>query len=231
VIITNVRAVLERIAEAEKRAGRAPGDVNLLAVSKKCAVEQIIDVYKTGIMRFGESYLSEALEKIDKLVDYGIEWHFIGPIQSNKTRGIAEHFDWVHSVDRLKIAERLSEQRPPQLGKMNVCVQVNVSNEPTKSGIALSELAPLVDSILQLPNIKLRGLMAIPAPNVAFEKQCASYHLLNDALQCLNTVHATKLTHNLDTLSMGMSTDLEAAIFEGSTLVRVGRSIFGNRPI
>ncbi|NOX44049.1 MAG: YggS family pyridoxal phosphate-dependent enzyme [Gammaproteobacteria bacterium] len=230
----NVNVVLQRIRAAEKRFNRSPGSVNLLAVSKKCSIEQIIGAYQMGLIRFAESYLQEAEAKMIRLADYGIEWHFIGPIQSNKTSGIAERFDWVHSVDRLKIAQRLSEQRPPQLGNLNVCIQVNVSSENTKSGVALNELPALAESVSQLPNIELRGLMAIPAPSADFERQRLPYHLLYEALQCvktlgLETLGQKKVGHNWDTLSMGMSNDLEAAISEGSTFVRVGRAIFGNR--
>ncbi len=233
-ILTNVKTVLERIRAAENRFKRPTGAVNLLAVSKKCTAEQIIEAYQAGIVRFGESYLQEAELKIPKLSRYPIEWHFIGPVQSNKTSGIAKHFDWVHSIDRLKIAQRLSEQRPPGRGKLNVCIQLNVSAEDSKSGVSLKDLAALVDSVSTLPNIKLRGLMAIPAPSPDFDKQCLSYHLLNDALQCLkisneNNGDHRQLDYNLDTLSMGMSNDLEAAIGEGSTLVRVGSAIFGSR--
>ncbi len=234
-ILTNVNAVLERIRAAENRFRRPAGAVSLLAVSKKCPVEQIIEAYQAGLVRFAESYLQEAVLKMRELAGYPIEWHFIGPVQSNKTSGIAQHFDWVHSVDRLKIAQKLSEQRPPGRGKLNVCIQVNVSEENSKSGVSLKDLATLVDSVLRLPNIKLRGLMAIPARNLDFDQQCLSYHLLSDALHCLKVSREngaadhTQLDYNLDTLSMGMSNDLEAAICEGSTLVRVGSAIFGRR--
>lgn len=219
---------------AENRFERPAGAVTLLAVSKKCTAEQIIEAYQAGIVRFGESYLQEAEQKMRKLSRYPIKWHFIGPVQSNKTSGIAKHFDWVHSIDRLKIAQKLSERRPPGRGKLNVCIQVNVSGEDSKSGVSLKDLTALVNSVSALPNIKLRGLMAIPAQNPDFDKQCLSYQLLNNALQCLkisseNNGDHRQLNYNLDTLSMGMSNDLEAAIGEGSTLVRVGSAIFGNR--
>jgi len=221
-----IKTLQQRIAHAENRFRRLPESVSLLAVSKKCSAEQIIEAYQTGLRRFGESYLQEALLKMRQLEDYNIEWHFIGPIQSNKTSGIAQYFDWVHSIDRLKIAQRLNEQRPTDRGILNVCLQVNVSEEETKSGVLLKNLSTLVDAFAELPNLKLRGLMTIPARCTGFDEQCGPYHLLSDALHCLK-----KADYNLDTLSMGMSADLEAAICEGSTLVRVGSAIFGQRPI
>jgi len=222
----NIKTLQQRIARAENRFRRSSDSVNLLAVSKKCSAEQVIEAYQAGLRRFGESYLQEALLKMRQLEDFNIEWHFIGPIQSNKTSGIAQHFDWVHSIDRLKIAQRLNEQRPNDRGILNVCLQVNVSEEEAKSGVLLKNLNTLVDAVALLPKLKLRGLMTIPVRCTEFAKQCGYYHLLSDALQCLK-----KADYNLDTLSMGMSADLEAAICEGSTLVRVGSAIFGQRPI
>lgn len=180
---------------------------------------------RAGMTRFGENYLQEALEKIEALQDLSLEWHFIGPIQSNKTRPIAEHFDWVHSVDRLKLARRLSEQRPPHLPPLNICLQVNVSGEQSKSGATLEELPALAREVASLPHLRLRGLMAIPAPAEGLEAQRQPFHHMHQALQQLNAEGL-----ELDTLSMGMSGDLEAAIAEGATLVRIGTALFGPRP-
>lgn len=181
-----------------------------------------MDAYRLGQRDFGESYLQEALAKQARLTDFDIVWHFIGPIQSNKTRAIASHFSWVHSVDRLKIAQRLSDQRPPQLPPLNVCIEVNVSGEASKSGTALAGLPDLAAAVARLPRLKLRGLMAIPAPTDEFEQQRAAFRALRQALEALPS-------EGLDTLSMGMSDDLEAAVYEGSTMVRVGSAIFGPR--
>lgn len=219
-----IKLVEKRIIDAEKRFLRIERSVHLLAVSKKYTINQIKAAYNAGLTRFGESYIQEAEPKIAELTGTGIEWHFIGPIQSNKTKTIAEKFDWVHSVGRLKIAQRLNDQRPTNLGPLNICLQVNVSNEPSKSGVALDQLPTMVKSISQYSNLRLRGLMAIPKPEMEFEKQRLPYRKLNLALQELN-----QQGYELDTLSMGMSTDLEAAISEGSTIVRIGRSLFGER--
>ena len=178
-----------------------------------------------GVTRYGENYLQEALNKIADLQDLPLEWHFIGPIQSNKTRIIAEHFDWVHSVDRLKIAQRLSEQRPPEQPPLNICLQVNVSGEASKSGISLDELPELARQVLRLPRLRLRGLMTIPAPATDFDAQRQPFRTLRLAMEELNASGMA-----LDTLSMGMSDDLEAAIAEGATLVRIGTALFGPRP-
>ncbi len=223
-ISQHLNAVRSRIEAAETRFGRAPGSVQLIAVSKTFPDSAIRAACDVGQTRFGESYLQEALPKIHALAGAGIEWHFIGPIQSNKTRDIAEYFDWVHSVDRLKIAQRLNDQRPEALAPLNICIQVNVSGEASKSGIAPSELETLARQIASLPHLKLRGLMAIPAPEDDFERQrvaCAQLRIALEALQ--------RAGFALDTLSMGMSDDLEAAIAEGATLVRVGSAIFGQR--
>lgn len=178
-----------------------------------------------GMRRFGENYLQEALEKIAALQELDLEWHFIGPIQSNKTRPIAEHFDWVHSVDRLKLARRLSEQRPAGLPPLNICLQVNVSGEQSKSGITLQELPALAQEVATLPRLRLRGLMAIPAPAAGLEAQRQPFRQMRFALEQLIAEGL-----ELDTLSMGMSGDLEAAIAEGATLVRIGTALFGPRP-
>lgn len=206
-------------------ARRKPGGVVLLAASKAQPAEAIATLYRAGQSRFGESYVSEALAKMDALQVPDIEWHFIGPVQSNKTRQIAAHFDWVHSVDREKIAGRLSEQRDPAAAPLNVCLQVNISGESTKSGVAPEDLPALASAVARLPGLKLRGLMAIPAPGNDFDAQRETFarvaRLSGDLVQA---------GFELDTLSMGMSADLEAAIAAESTMVRVGTALFGPRP-
>lgn len=218
-------AVRDRIAQAERRFGRTPGSVGLVAVSKTCPAEAIRAMAAAGQRRFGESYLNEALPKIEALADAGLEWHFIGPIQSNKTRGIAEHFDWVHGVDRLRIAHRLGEQRPAELPPLQVCVQINVSGEATKGGVGPEEAPALASAVAQVPGLRLRGLMAIPAPTDNPDLARAAFRQLRRIGEALRAEGLA-----LDTLSMGMSSDLEAAIAEGATLVRVGSAIFGARP-
>jgi len=198
--------------------------VRLLAVSKTFGADAVLEAYAAGQRAFGENYLQEALDKIAALAGRGIEWHFIGPIQSNKTRPIAAHFDWVHTVDRLKIAQRLSEQRPPDLAPLNICLQVNVSGEATKSGCAPEELADLAAACAALPNLRLRGLMAIPEPEADYDKQRAPLARLRALYEQLNAQG-----YGVDTLSMGMSADLAAAVAEGATIVRVGSAIFGAR--
>ena len=216
--------VENRIQKAAQRCGRAPDSVQLLAVSKTKPASLIREAYAAGQTRFGENYLQEALQKQVQLADLPIEWHFIGAIQSNKTRAIAEHFDWVHTVEREKIARRLNEQRPPDKPPLNICLQVNLDRETSKAGITLEQLPALLDSVAELPNIRLRGLMAIPAPREDFESQRLALLPLSRALQSLRQNHP-----GLDTLSMGMSADLEAAVAAGATLVRVGTDIFGAR--
>lgn len=216
-----LQAVAGRIASAARAAGRGPGDIRLVAVSKTFPPERIRAAFDAGQRDFGENYVQEAVEKIDALAELPITWHFIGPIQSNKTRTIAERFHWVHSVDRLKIAERLSAQRPSGLPPLEICLQVNVSGEESKSGVPPGDVSALATAVAQLPNLRLRGLMAIPEPtdDVALQRsRFATLRQLRDA---------TGL--GLDTLSMGMSDDLESAIAEGATIVRVGRAIFGDR--
>ena len=217
-----LKKIKSQIRHAEVAAGQCRGSVQLLAVSKTKPVGDIVAAYQSGQRQFGESYLQEALIKQQALAAFDISWHFIGPIQSNKTKAIASHFSWVHSVDRLKIAKRLSEQRPNQLPKLNVCLQVNISDEETKSGVTLIELPALIEGVGQLPNICLRGVLAIPEPATNFEEQCLPYRKLYQAVKKLNRV-------DLDTFSFGMSGDLKAAIAEGSTIVRVGSSLFGER--
>ncbi len=210
------------IRRVELDVQRSAFSVQLLAVSKNKPIEDIIKAYHAGQRAFGESYLQEALLKQRELSCYQICWHFIGPIQSNKTRQIAQHFSWVHSIDRLKIAKRLSEQRPEKLPPLNICLQVNISNEPSKSGFQLDELADAVEQVSKLANLKLRGVMAIPQPVAEYEQQRKPYHLLYQAVKALNRAE-------LDTFSFGMTTDLRAAIAEGSTIVRVGTALFGTR--
>ena len=217
--------VTARIHQAANAAGRDPQSVQLIAVSKTQPPEAIAQAYAWGQRRFGENYLQEALEKqiaLHQLPD--IEWHFIGPIQSNKTRAIAGYFQWVHTVDRLKVAQRLNEQRPPHLPALNVCVQVNIDDESTKSGVSLAELPALIRGITPLANLNLRGLMAIPAATDDPARQRKAFAKLRSAQQVLNLQG-----FRMDTLSMGMSGDMEAAIAEGATFVRVGTDIFGAR--
>ena len=223
-IASNLQAVRDAVTAAAIEAGRAPDDVILLAVSKTFAPEAIREAYEAGQTRFAESYVQEALHKIAALQDLPIEWHFIGPIQSNKTRAIAEHFAWVHSVDRLKIAERLSAQRPAHLPPLQICLQVNISEEASKSGVPSGEVAQLAMKAAQLPRLKLRGLMAIPEPGGEVAAQRSAFARLRELCGQLN-----RQGLQLDTLSMGMSHDFAAAIAEGATIVRVGSAIFGQR--
>ena len=223
-ITSNLQAVNHAIAQAARAAHRRREAVILLAVSKAFPVDAIHEAYRAGQLAFGESYLQEALDKIKALRDLPLQWHFIGPIQSNKTRAIAGNFSWVHSVDRLKIAERLSVQRPPDMPPLNVCMQVNVSGEHSKGGVAPGEAAELAQAMARLPRLRLRGLMAIPAPVEGIEAQRIPFARLHELMQILNTQGL-----ELDTLSMGMSHDLYAAVLEGATIVRVGTAIFGER--
>ena len=221
---TNLSRITTRIADYERKYAREPHSVQLVAVSKTQSGETVRMAYALGQRRFGENYLQEAMEKMVQLADCAIEWHFIGPIQSNKTRDLAAHFDWVHSVDRLKIAERLNEQRNKP-APLNVLIQVNVSGEASKSGCSLAELASLAKAIAGLPRLRLRGLMAIPAPETDFLKQREVFARLRQARDALLTQGHADCT----ALSMGMSADFEAAIAEGATLVRIGSDIFGKR--
>ena len=214
--------ILAQISQAEQTYSRAPGTVLLLAVSKTKSAHAIAEAYQAGQRHFGENYCQEAIGKQKELGAYDITWHFIGPIQSNKTKLIANHFSWVHSVDSLKIAQRLSAQRASDLPPLNICLQVNISGEPTKSGIVLSELAELSQSIATLPNLVLRGVMAVPEPELDFEKQRQPFKTLFQAVADLNNPA-------LDTFSFGMSADLNAAIAEGATIVRIGTALFGAR--
>jgi pyridoxal phosphate enzyme (YggS family) len=228
IIAGNLQAVEATITDAVKASERARNDVQLLAVSKTFPAQAVLDTMAAGQLAFGENYLQEALDKIASVAqaqpNAAVEWHFIGPIQSNKTRPIAASFAWVHTVERLKIAQRLSEQRPPELGPLNICLQVNISGEASKSGASPEELPALAREVAQLPNLRLRGLMAIPEPTTDVAEQRAAFarvRALFDALRAEGLA--------LDTLSMGMSGDLAPAIAEGATIVRVGSAIFGKR--
>jgi len=223
----NLQAITSTIVAAAQDVGRATQSVQLLAVSKTFGPDAVLEAVQAGQRAFGENYLQEALDKIAALKAAGapaLEWHFIGPIQSNKTRPIAEHFDWVHTVEREKIAQRLSEQRPAGMAPLQICLQVNISGEASKSGVAPAELAQLAHKVAALPNLTLRGLMAIPEPAEDFAQQRAAFAQLRVLYEQLR---ADGLA--LDTLSMGMSADLRAAIAEGATIVRVGSAIFGSR--
>lgn len=224
----NLQAVRDSIAQAALEAQRAPGDVTLLAVSKTFGADAVLAAMRAGQMAFGENYLQEALDKIAAvglaLPQGAPAWHFIGPIQSNKTRPIAEHFDWVHTVEREKIAARLSEQRPAGLPDLNICLQVNISGEASKSGVTPADLPALARAVAQLPRLRLRGLMAIPEPETDVTLQRLAFAQLRTLYEQLQ---ADGLA--LDTLSMGMSADLRAAVLEGATIVRVGSAIFGSR--
>lgn len=218
-IAANLQAVRARIDAACRAAGRRSEDVRLLAVSKTWPAPALRELAGLGQRAFGESYVQEALPKLAELADLDLEWHFIGPLQSNKTRVVAENFSWVHSVERLKIAERLAAQRPANLPSLNICLQVNVSGETSKSGCAPAEAPALARAVATLPNLRLRGLMAIPEPtdDPALQRaRFAGLRRLRDEL-------------GLDTLSMGMSHDLEAAIMEGANIVRIGTALFGER--
>ena len=224
----NLQALHERITKAARGVGRDPSSVRLLAVSKAFGPDAILSAAAAGQRAFGENYVQEAAGKITALrllrPDLGFEWHFIGPIQSNKTRAIAEQFDWVQSVDRLKIAERLAEQRPADLPLLNVLLQVNVSGEESKAGVAPEEISELATAVARLPRLRLRGLMAIPAPEMDIARQRMAFAQTNAMFRQLREDGL-----KLDVLSMGMSDDLDAAIAEGSTMVRIGTAIFGAR--
>ena len=220
-IADNIGLVSQRIRAAAEAVQRDPDSVHLLAVSKTKPAQAVREAYAAGLRDFGENYLQEALSKQVELTDLPLSWHFIGPIQSNKTRAIAEHFAWVHSVDRLKIAQRLSEQRPAELPPLNICIQVNVSGEASKSGCTPADLPALANAISALPRLTLRGLMAIPEPTDDRAAQDAAFATVRDLQASPNLP--------LDTLSMGMSHDLESAIAQGATWVRIGTALFGAR--
>ncbi|RIX47381.1 MAG: YggS family pyridoxal phosphate-dependent enzyme [Rhodocyclales bacterium GT-UBC] len=223
-IATNLQAVQRRIADAAKAAGRRPESIQLLAVSKTWPLSHVQDAAAAGQRAFGENYVQEGAEKAVATQQLGLDWHFIGPLQSNKTRLVAEHFAWVHSIDRLKIAERLASQRPADLPPLQVCIQINVSGEASKSGCAPEEALALCQAVSRLPGLRLRGLMAIPEPTDDDAAQRAPFRQLREIYE-----HIRAAGMPLDTLSMGMSHDLEAAIAEGATIVRIGTAIFGER--
>jgi hypothetical protein len=221
-IAQRLKQIRTQIHDAEVASQRQPGSVLLLAVSKTKPASDIAAAYQAGQRHFGENYVQEALLKQQQLGAFDITWHFIGPIQSNKTRAIAAHFDWVHSVDSFKIAKRLSEQRPGHLPPLNICLQVNISNEDSKSGITLDELPLMIEQTSVLANLKLRGVMAIPAPEDDYERQRQPYRALYQAVARLGRA-------DLDSFSFGMTGDLTAAIAEGATIVRIGTALFGAR--
>ena len=225
-IADKLQLVRARINQACSRVGRKTDSVNLLAVSKTFPAEKVREAFHAGQHSFGENYVQEGVDKIAALADLRseIEWHMIGPLQSNKTRVVAEQFDWVHAIDRLKIAERLSAQRPAHLAPLQVCIQVNTSGEESKSGVAPQEALALARAVRELPHLELRGVMALPAPSPDPEIQ-------REALKAVKTIFDALVDEGipLDTLSMGMSTDLEAAVEVGSTMLRVGTALFGNR--
>jgi len=223
-IAQNLQCLYQQIHGAEQKYSRKPGSVTLLAVSKTHTAEKIQMAADCGQRHFGESYLQEALLKIREIGDSRLIWHFIGPIQSNKTRGIAENFSWVHSVDRLKIARRLDEMRPAALPPLNICIQINISGEKTKSGIPPEQLAAMAEQVSALSRLRLRGLMAMPEETGDFMAQRHAFSRMRQTLEELR-----RAGYNLDTLSMGTSHDMEAAIAEGATIVRIGTAIFGTR--
>lgn len=225
-IETNLELIHTRIAQACQNAGRVQSGVQLLAVSKTFPPEAVAQAAACGQRDFGENYIQEGVDKITALAHLGLTWHCIGPLQSNKTRPVAEHFDWVQSVDRLKIAQRLSEQRPSTLPPLNVCIQVNIDGGPTKAGVAPEDALALAQAVVTLPGLRLRGIMTIPEPTPDF---AATLKVHQRAKALFDQLRASGLP--LDTLSMGMSADLEAAVQAGSTLVRVGSAIFGGRAV
>lgn len=223
-IAQSLEKIRNRVTVLERRYGRIPGDVRVLAVSKTKPPEAVLAAAEVGQRDFGENHLQDALTKLDALAHLDLIWHFIGPIQSNKTRAVASRFHWVHSVDRQKIAQRLNDQRPEELPPLNVCVQVNMSGEGSKSGVDPDGVAPLVAAVAQLPRLKLRGLMTIPRACDDIEEQRRPFAALRGILEAQNADG-----RNLDTLSMGMTNDMEAAIAEGATIIRIGTAIFGAR--
>jgi len=223
-VASNLTAVTDRIRVAEHQAHRTPQSVTLLAVSKTKPAALIEAASAAGQRCFGENYAQEAVEKAEALKHLNLEWHFIGPIQSNKTRGLATHMDWIHTVEREKIARRLNDQRPDDMAPLNICLQVNISGEASKAGILSTEVLTLADAISALPKLRLRGLMAIPAPSEGIDAQRRPFKALKDIWDELKGTYP-----ELDTLSMGMSGDLEAAVLEGATIVRIGTDVFGAR--
>lgn len=223
-IADNLHAVHRRMAAACAASGRDPASVTLLAVSKTQDAQAVRQAHAAGQQAFGENYIQEGVDKVGALADLGLQWHCIGPVQSNKTRLVAEHFDWMHTVDRLKTAQRLQAQRPPGLAPLQVCIQVNIDGGPTKAGVAPQDALALALALQEMPRLRLRGLMTIPEPAADFASACAVHRQTRALWDALNAQGL-----GLDTLSMGMTADLEAAIEAGSTLVRVGTAIFGAR--
>ncbi len=223
-VTENLGLISDLLASAAVEAGRSPGDVHLLAVSKRQPLEKIIAAADAGQRDFGENTVQEGIEKVTKLAERGLCWHFIGHLQSNKTRIVAEHFDWVHSVDKLKTARRLSEQRPDSLGDLNICIQVNIDEEASKSGVAPADVADLARHISPLPRLRLRGLMCLPAIRETFGEQRKPFARTRELAESLARDGLV-----MDTLSMGMSDDFRAAIMEGATIVRIGTAVFGPR--
>lgn len=223
-IAANLQTIHARLTGACLRAGREPQSVSLLAVSKTFGADAVLQAHACGQVAFGENYIQEAVDKITALAHLPLQWHCIGPVQSNKTRLVARHFDWVHTIDRLKIAQRLSEQRPADLAPLQVCIQVNVDGGPTKSGVAPSDALALARDVAGLPRLVVRGIMCIPEPAPDFVAACSVFARARSLFDQMNAS-----AMGLDTLSMGMSDDLEAAIASGSTMVRVGSAIFGAR--
>ncbi|GAB1437699.1 YggS family pyridoxal phosphate-dependent enzyme [Providencia sp.] len=224
-IQNNISDVTARIVQAAAECQRSPQDITLLAVSKTKPCDAILEAIEAGQRQFGENYVQEGVEKIQYFADRNdLVWHFIGPLQSNKSRLVAEHFDWFHTLDRAKIAQRLNDQRPSDKAPLNVLIQINISDENSKSGITLEEVASLAAQVVNMPNLVLRGLMTIPAPETDYERQCAAFRQMDEAFKQLQAIYPT-----VDTLSMGMTDDMRAAIHCGSTLVRIGTAIFGAR--
>ena len=223
-VTENLRKITDLLAFAANEAGREPDAVKLLAVSKKQALSKILDAVNAGQRDFGENFVQEGLAKIDQTKDLSLVWHFIGHLQNNKTRLVAENFDWVHTIDKLKTARRLSEQRPASLGPLNICLQINIDGEDGKSGIAVDEVPELAAACAELPNLSLRGLMCLPIARMEFSLQREPFAKLRELASELRSGGI-----NTDTLSMGMSDDYRAAIFEGATIVRIGTALFGKR--
>ncbi|HCU88424.1 MAG TPA: YggS family pyridoxal phosphate-dependent enzyme [Gammaproteobacteria bacterium] len=220
--ISSYHKLETRLAETALRHGRSAGDIDLLAVSKRQSIEAIKRVAGYGQRKFGENYLQEAESKIAALATFKLEWHFIGKLQSNKTRGVATLFDWVHSVDRLKIAQRLNDQRPETAAPLNICVEVNIDSESSKGGVTIDEVPKFVDNLAVFPKLRIRGLMAMPAQQTCFEQQRKSFRRLREIFVKIDCPA-------FDTLSMGTSNDFEAAVSEGATIVRIGTALFGSR--
>jgi pyridoxal phosphate enzyme (YggS family) len=223
-VTENLGLIRDLLAEIAVEAGRRPEDIHLLAVSKKQPLEKIVTAADAGQRDFGENIVQEGIEKVTKLEERGLCWHFIGHLQSNKTRPVAEHFDWVHSVDRLKTAKRLSEQRPAALADLNVCIQVNIDEEASKAGVAPADVGELARAVAVLPGLRLRGLMCLPAIRDTFDEQRVPFARMRELAESLSSDGLS-----LDTLSMGMSDDFRAAIMEGATIVRIGTAVFGPR--